>query len=194
MKEAEIQKYQPAYIYKYDEFAKLADEQMKIFWPWSEIKVAKDKQDLLVNMTEAEYHGVVTTLKLFTKYELFVGNEYWLSRVMQRFPRPEIQRFAAVAGHVELNSHAPFYNQINKELFLDTEEFYNSYVEDPILVDRMKFISDLVDHEDDAISLAGFSVVEGKILYTNFAFLKHFQSKGKNKIANVVRGINMSVR
>jgi aspartate aminotransferase-like enzyme len=37
-------------------------------------------------------------------------------------------------------------------------------------------------------------MVEGAILYSSFAFLKHFQAKGKNKLRNVVRGINFSVR
>lgn len=188
-----IQTYQPAYIFEYPEFAELADQQLKIFWPWFEIDVAKDKQDLMTNMTDSEYHGVVTALKLFTKYEVFVGNEYWLNRVMKKFPRPEIQRMASCFGHVELNSHAMFYSKINEELGLATEEFYNSYVEDPILVDRMEFIEDLVSSKDDVLSLAGFSMIEGAVLYSSFAFLKHFQSRGKNKMVNVCRGINMSV-
>ncbi len=192
-KKTKIQTYQPAYVFEYPEFADVADTQMDIFWPWTEIDVSKDKQDLLTEMSESEYHGVITALKLFTKYELFVGNEYWLTRVMKKFPRPEIQRMATAFGHVELNSHAPFYNEINKELGLDTEEFYNSYLEDPILKERMDFIDSLVASDDDVLSLAGFSMIEGAVLYSSFAYLKHFQSNGKNKIINVCRGINMSV-
>lgn len=188
-----IQTYQPAYVFEYPQFAEMADKQLDVFWQWSEIDVSKDKQALLTEMTESERHGVVTALKLFTKYEIFVGNEYWLGRVMNNFPRPEIQRMATAFGHVELNSHAPFYDQINKELGLSTEEFYNSYVEDDTLRERMEFIDQLVASEDDALSLAGFSMVEGAVLYSSFAFLKHFQSCGKNKLTNICRGINMSV-
>ena len=188
-----IQKYQPAYVFEYPEYAEMADTQLDIFWPWNEVDVAKDKQQLLTEMTESEKHGVTTALKLFTKYEIIVGNEYWLGRVMTKFPRPEIQRMAAAFGHVELNSHAPFYNEINKELGLATEEFYNSYIEDETLVDRMEFIDNLVSSKDDVLSLAGFSIVEGAILYSSFAFLKHFQSNSKNKLINICRGINMSV-
>lgn len=188
-----IQTYQPAYVFAYPEFAELADQQLKIFWPHTEIDVSKDKQDMLVNLTDAEYHGVVTALKLFTKYELFVGNEYWLSRVMNKFKRPEIQRMASCFGHVELNSHAPFYAKINEELGLATEEFYNSYIQDPILLERMNFIDKLTSSKDDVLSLAGFSMIEGAVLYSSFAFLKHFQSQGKNKLINICRGINMSV-
>ena len=39
-----------------------------------------------------------------------------------------------------------------------------------------------------------FTFGEGAILYSSFAFLKHFQSQGKNKLLNVVAGINFSAR
>ena len=57
----------------------------------------------------------------------------------------------------------------------------------------MDFIDGLVASKDDALSLAAFSMVEGAVLYSSFAFLKHFQSNGKNKLINICRGINMSV-
>lgn len=188
-----IQTKQPAYVFEYPVFAEMADQQLEVFWPWREVSVGKDKQVLLTEMTESEKHGVITALKLFTKYELIVGTEYWGGRVMGKFQRPEIQRMAAAFCHVELNSHAPFYNEINKELGLDTEEFYNSYIEDPLLAERMEFIEEMVCSKDDALSLAVFSMVEGAVLYSSFAFLKHFQSNGKNKLTNICRGINMSV-
>lgn len=188
-----ILKRQTAYVFDYPEFAELADQQLDIFWPWNEIDVSKDKQGLLTDMTESERHGVTTALKLFTKYELLVGTDYWSGRVLRLFKRPEIQRMAIAFSHVELNSHAPFYDKINVELGLSTEEFYNSYVEDETLKARMEFIEDLVSNEDPVLSLAGFSIVEGAVLYSSFAFLKHFQSCGKNKLTNICRGINLSV-
>lgn len=188
-----IQRKQDSYIFEYPEYIEAADQQLQIFWPWNEIDVAKDKQELLTSMTESEKHGVTTALKLFTKYEIIVGNEYWLGRVMRMFPKPDIQRMAVAFGNTEINSHAPFYNEINKELGLATEEFYTSYIEDETLVSRMEFIDNLVSSKDDVLSLAGFSIVEGAILYSSFAFLKHFQSNSKNKLLNICRGINMSV-
>ena len=181
-----------SYVFRYPEFAKLADTQMEIFWPWNEIKVEKDKQDLLTNLDKAEKHGVMYLLKLFLKYELFIGNEYWMGRVLHKFPRPEIARMAAAFGHVELNSHAPFYNKINEELGIATDEFYTSYVNDPALAVRMAFINEMVDSDDDLLSVASFSMMEGSVLYTQFGYLKHFQTTGKNKIPNVNRGVNMS--
>jgi ribonucleoside-diphosphate reductase beta chain len=69
-----------------------------------------------------------------------------------------------------------------------------SYLDNPILKERIEFIGGIIDDPDDLKSLAVFSMVEGVILYSSFAFLKHFQSQGKNKLLNIVRGINFSLR
>lgn len=183
-----------SYVCHYPEAIKFAETQEGIFWTANEIQVEKDKQDMLVNMTEAERHGVITTLKLFTLYEMAVGTDYWLNRVMKMFPRPEIQRMASLFGMFELNVHAPFYDKINKVLSLDTEEFYNGYLDVPVLKDRMGFINSILNDPDDLVSLGCFSLIEGAVLYSSFAFLKHFQTRGKNRLLNVVRGINFSLR
>jgi len=171
-----------------------ADQQLKVFWTADEINVAKDIQDVLVNFTEAEKHAVITTLKLFSIYETHAGSEYWGGRFKNMFNGAEFHRMASVFSMVELAIHAPFYNKINQLLHIDTPEFYMSYLDDPILKSRVEHIGEIIDHEDDLISLAAFSMVEGVILYSSFAFLKHYQSQGKNKLMNVVRGLNFSVR
>ena len=151
----------------------------------------KDVHDILTNLTEAEKHGVLTVLRLFSLYELFAGRDYWTGRVMDMFPRPEIQRMAATFGMFELAVHQPFYDKINQALGLATDEFYSSYVDDPVLKQRMDFIK---QYEHTEYFLPMFSLLEGAVLYSSFAFLKHFQSQGKNKLTNIVRGINFSVR
>lgn len=171
-----------------------ADTQLKVFWLPDEIKVEKDVQDVLVNFTESEKHAVITTLKLFSIYETHAGSEYWGGRFKTMFDGAEFHRMASVFSMIELAVHAPFYNKINQLLHIDTPEFYMSYLDNPVLKDRIEHIGKIIDDEDDLISLAGFSIVEGAILYSNFAFLKHYQSQGKNKLMNVVRGINFSVR
>lgn len=183
-----------AYVFDYKEPIEFANTQMGIFWTADEIDVSKDIQDIRVNMSDAESHGVITTLKLFTLYELFAGNEYWGGVITKWFPRPEIQRMASCFSFFELNVHAPFYNKLNEALGLDTEQFYTSYVDDAVLKSRMDFIDNLVSSDDKLLSVGAFSMVEGAILYSNFAFLKHFQAQGKNKLNNVVAGINFSVR
>lgn len=185
---------QEAYIIEYPKAVELAEQQNEVFWLADEIKVEKDVHDIMTNMTEAETFGIKTVLRLFTLYEITVGNCYWGNRVMNMFPKPCIQRMANAFSYFEINVHAPFYNKLNEALHLNTEEFYLSYKDDETLSARMKFIDEAVDNENDLLSLGVFSMVEGAILYSSFAFLKHFQSKGKNKLLNVVRGVNFSVR
>lgn len=194
MEQATIKTWQDGYIDLYPEFGKIADDQIKIFWPHDEIKVEKDKQDLLTEMDEAERHGTTFNLKLFTKYELYVGIEHWAGRIMKTYPHVGPQRMAAAFAHVELNSHAPFYAKINEELGLADMAFYTSYLDDPVLRARMEFIDKMIADKDDELSTAVFSMTEGAVLYTAFAYLKHYQSQGKNKIPNINRGLNMSAR
>ena len=173
-----------------------AEQQLKVFWLPNEIKVEKDIQDVLVNMTAAEKHGVITTLKLFSLYETHAGSEYWGGRFREitKNQGAEFERMASVFSMFELAVHAPFYNKINQLLHIDNPEFYLSYLDNPTLKERIEFIGGVIDAKDDMTSLIAFSMVEGVILYSSFAFLKHFQSQGKNRMMNVVRGINFSVR
>ena len=184
------------YITDYPVAIEFAKQQAEIFWLPDEIEVEKDLHDLKTNCTEAEYHGVTSTLKLFTLYELNVGNDYWQNYVSVVFPRPDIQRMAATFSYVEIGVHAPFYNKINEVLGLDNEEFYNSYKEDEVLSNRMAWIGKRTEKRDtvyDILKSVGiFSMIEGAILYSSFAFLKHFNSAGKNKLINVNAGINFS--
>jgi ribonucleotide reductase beta subunit family protein with ferritin-like domain len=175
------------------EFAK---QQAEIFWLPDEIEVEKDLHDLKTNFSESEYHGVISTLKLFTIYELSVGNDYWQNYVTKLFPRPDIQRMATTFAFMEIGVHAPFYNKINEVLGLDTDEFYNSYKEDDVLANRMAWIGKRTAKVDNVYnilkSVGGFSMIEGAVLYSSFAFLKHFNSAGKNKLININAGINFS--
>ena len=186
------------YTIDYPQAIEFAKAQSDIFWTPDEVKVEKDLHDLKTNFTEAEYHGVISTLKLFTLYELKVGNDYWRDTIPKIFPRPDIQRMAATFSFMELGVHAPFYNKINEVLGLDNDDFYTSYLDDPILKDRMNWIGKRVTKMDDDYSrlksIGIFSMIEGAILYSSFAYLKHFQTQGKNKLVNVNAGINFSAQ
>lgn len=181
-------------IEEYKEPTEFATKQLSIFWLPDEINVEKDIQDVLVNFTEAEKHGVITTLKLFSLYETHAGTEYWGNRYRKIFNGAEFERMASVFSMFELAVHQPFYNKINQLLHLDDAEFYLSYLDNPILKERIEFIGNIIDDPDDLKSLGVFSMVEGVILYSNFGYLKHFQSQGKNKLLNVGRGVNFSLR
>lgn len=178
----------------YPEAVKFADDQASVFWPHNEVKVHKDKQDILVNMSESERHGTITVLKLFTKYEQIIGDEFWINFVFKKFPRPaDIQPMAALFGAMELQVHGKFYAKLNEELGLATNDFYNEYLEDPELKERIDFLQNTLK-KDDLRALGCFTFGEGAVLYSSFAYLKHFQSQGKNKLVNVVSGINFSAR
>lgn len=179
---------------EYKEPQEFTDQQLKVFWLPDEIKVEKDVQDVLVNFSEAERHGVITTLKLFSLYETHAGDEYWGGRFKKFFDGAEFHRMAATFAMFEMAVHEPFYNKINQLLHLDTPEFYLSYLEDETLTSRIEHIGNIINDPDDMVSLGMFSFVEGAVLYSSFAFLKHFQAQGKNKLANIVRGIDFSCR
>jgi len=182
------------YTFDYPQALDFENQQLSIFWLPDEIEVEKDLHDIKTNFTEAEVHGVVTVLKLFTLYELQAGNEYWGGKVKRNFNRPDIQRMASCFSFFEVNVHAPFYNKLNEVLGLNTDEFYSSYVKDSVLKDRMNWIAEIIKDKNMLRSLAAFTFIEGAVLYSSFAFLKHFQAEGKNKLVNVTAGINFSVR
>jgi len=190
----QIQTKKDTYTVDYPEALELTDMQEDVLWTAKEIEMEKDLYDLHNTLTDSETHGVTTVLRLFTLYELHVGNEYWLDYVRKRFQRPEIQRMASLFGMVELNVHAPFYDRLNEVMGLKTDEFYSSYVDDEELKSRIEWIERQFETEDDLLALAVGSITEGAILYSNFAFLKHFQAEGKNKLTNMTAGINFSVR
>jgi len=186
------------YITDYPIAIEFAKQQAEIIWFPDEIEVEKDLHDLKTNCTKAEYHGVISTLKLFTLYELNVGNDYWQNYVSKVFPRPDIQRMAATFAFMEIGVHAPFYNKINEVLGLDNEEFYNSYKEDEVLANRIAWLGKRTEKRDTVYnilkSVGIFSMIEGAILYSSFAFLKHFNSAGKNSCININAGINFSAK
>lgn len=182
------------FVTEYKQAEEFAEQQEDVFWTAREIEMAKDLQSLHADMTPAELHGVTTVLKLFTMYELEVGENYWGGFIMKTFPRPEIQRMASLFAMIELNVHGPFYRKINEIMNLDSDEFYSSYTEDDVLRNRMEWIERQFENKDPLLVTALGSITEGAILYSNFAFLKHFQALGKNKLNNMVAGINFSVR
>jgi ribonucleotide reductase beta subunit family protein with ferritin-like domain len=191
---ARCQQKQSAYIVTYPDAVNFAEMQQSIAWPPLEIPVEGDIQEFLTAALDSDRHAVTTVLKLFTKYELVAGNEYWGNRIAKKYPRVCIQRMANSFANAELNMHAPFYNELNKVLNLDTEEFYNSYLEDETLSARMEHIDEVVSFKNDLLSVGAFSIVEGAILYSAFAFLKHYRVGGKNMFKNLISGINFSVR
>lgn len=183
-----------AYLEVFTPIMELTQKQMSIAWPPHEYPVEDDLLEAKKILSESEYFGLTTALSLFTLYELKAGEKYWGQRVMNMFSTSCIKGMASEFSRTELTIHAPFYNKINEALNLDSVDFYNEYKNDKVLSERIKFIDDCIKDEDNVISLAVFSMVEGAILYSQFAFLKHFRVNGKNLMKNLVSGINASVK
>lgn len=92
---------------KYHQPIEFANKQLEVFWTADEINVENDIHSIRVDMDEAERHGVLTTLRLFTLYELRAGGDYWRDVFPNIFPRPEFARMASVFSMFELAVHAP---------------------------------------------------------------------------------------
>jgi ribonucleotide reductase beta subunit family protein with ferritin-like domain len=184
------------YVIEYPQAIEFSKRQANIFWHPDEIDVSKDLHDLKTNFTPPELHGIIYVLKLFTLYERRVGNDYWRDYISSIFKRPEIENMSSLFSAIESSVHAPFYNKINEVLGLDTEDFYNSYKEDSVLLNRMMWLGKRVEKKatlyDILKSIGTFSIIEGAILFSSFAFIKHFNSLGKNKLVNINAGINFS--
>lgn len=155
----------------------------------------KDVQPLLTETTDADRHGILTVLKLFTLYELR-ADEFWSTEIRRMFPRPEIQEMAALFGAMELSVHRRVYDKLNKLLFVSNDEFYNSYKQDDVMKDRMEFLDSYLTNSkaDDLEKLAAFCFAEGAVLFSSFAFLMSFRANGNNKLPNIGLAIKFSAR
>ncbi len=188
--------YNRAYIYTptLAQALEFEAQQIKFHWLASEMLVEQDKQTLLTGTTVAEKHAVLTVLKTFTHYEVRAGNSYWLGRILNTFAPIEIKRMATVFGYIENCVHAPFYDMINKALFVNDADFYNDYLKDPVLAEHMGYVDEAANADDLLLALATFSLIEGAVLYSAFAVLKSFRANGHNKMSAITNGVNFSER
>ena len=184
-----------SFLPQYEVLENAADLQAgDFYWTHSEVDVRKDLNDVLVNFSEARRKALIFVLQLFTRYEVVVGQDYWTGRFRRMFPRIEFQNWGIVAGFTESQVHTKFYRKLNQLMNLESDEFYESYVNDPILAGRMQHIAALVTDKEDLVSLGAFSMLEGAILFSAFAFFKSHRQPGINMIPNAVAGINFSAR
>lgn len=190
-----IQTPDESFVEEYPEATEMLLGQQQTFWVFNETSPEKDKHCLMVEMTDAERHGVITTLKTFTLMEKIIGEDFWLNFVCKHFPRQaDIIPLAMFYSAVETSTHMPFYRLINEEMGLSTYEFYDEYLEDPDMRGRIDSMMSTLAHKDPLRTIGGFTFFEGAILFSSFAFLKGFQTNGQNKIVNIVAGINMTCR
>lgn len=184
-----------SFISKYPIFEELADRQaIEFYWTHNSIELEQDVPDILTKMDDSQRFAVCYLQKLFTQYEAKLGEDYWSNKFMKIFPRHEFQRWGATASFIELQVHAPFYRKLNEVMSLEVDGFYDEYKEDPVLLERMNYIDEILRNGSDLESIAAFALLEGVVLFSAFAFFKSFQSNGNNLLAKFVSGINFSAR
>lgn len=194
MKVSDLQKESSSYVDKYPEFVDAVDFQTKnLFWTAEEIDLDKDKQDLRFKLNDAQRHAISFNQRLFTKYEDVIGNDYWLGVVHRKYKNHNVRALAVCFSHVENNIHFRFYRKVNEVLGTHNDEFYRVFETDPILVERVEFMQELVSEKDTLASMAGFAFMEGAVLFTAFAMIKSLGVKGQNFMPNLIAGIDFSV-
>jgi len=184
-----------SYVETYPAATQAAISQMAIFWPAEELGVEEDVSDFHNKLSVGEREGILTLQSVLTQYELMIGGEeMWGGRIAALFPRPEIQRACAVFSMVELNSHAPFYDLINKALDLATDEFYTEWKRDEDLSKHIGWIGKQAETGDALEAAAALAFLEGVMLFSAFAYFKSFNTRGFNMIPHFVNGIDGSAK
>lgn len=184
---------------EYPEFVEYATKQQHSNWLHTDASVDNDLHSMLVDLSDAERHAIITVLKLFVHYELRLGTNFWAA-IGNSFPRSEVFRMCSVFAAMEIAVHSPFYAEVNRILNLDTPEFYLSYKESPVLVERLDFLTEhcklgkKASVVDKLLTLATLALIEGVVLYSSFALLKSFQANGHNSIPNIVSGVSWVAR
>jgi ribonucleotide reductase beta subunit family protein with ferritin-like domain len=191
----QIQTPTDSYVVRYPQAEKARIAQQKILWTAEELNVGKDSYDFHNKLSEGEYNAVVTLQKILTKYELIIGGEsMWGVKLPTLFPRPEIQAMCATFAYVELGVHAPFYKETNDVLGTATDDFYNQVHTDPVLSKHIEYLASFENSNDPLEVTAALAFLEGVVLFSAFAFLKTFNSRGYNMIPQFVTGIDSSVK
>lgn len=181
-------------IVHYPKAIEFRDRQAKVMWRPDEPKVENDIQDLRVNLSVAENKAISLFSKTFTSVEVLAGNCYWGGRARKLFPRYDIDQVCSLFSYMESGVHAPFYVKLDEVLHQNTPEFYDSYRLNPSMKDKLDYVAKIINHPNDHISVGGFALVEGVLIYSAFSFFSSFQSNGSNRLTQFCRGIEYSVR
>lgn len=185
---------------KYEWALEAIDASEARHWRWNQTHIDNDYQDLMTKLTEQELHGIKEVLRLFTLYETEIGECYWQGIVAKVFPHPEIKMMCSRFAYEEFGIHARAYAAINDVLGELDKEHMTSWKQDKNLVKRMQFISDaaMIPKEYNALdvlkSISAFVLIEGAVLSSSFAFIKHFKANGKNLLSGMVEAVNYSLQ
>jgi len=161
-------------------------KQAQAFWLHTEIPMQGDVKDWKEKLTVKEKNLVGNILLGFAQTECAVS-DYWTQKVVNWFPKHEIQQMAMMFGSQE-TIHAVAYSYLNETLGL---EDFEAFLHEPATAERFE---NLVAYDgSDSVgigrSLAIFSAfAEGVSLYSAFAVLYSFQ------LRNLLKGIGQQMK
>ena len=181
------------YEKRYPKLLELSTKQFeKQLWFASKIRVLEeDRMELLYGLDEQQKNVVQRILPTFRKYEHDVA-DFWTKVYPEFFKANDCKEGAAVINCIERAVHERFYDKISKVYGTDKDEFYLSYLNDPIFKDRAKWLGKTLHQEDKKLTCLVFGLVEGLSLFSMFALLRSFQANGINKITTTVKGTKQS--
>lgn len=170
------------YEWAYEYFVK----QQSAHWlPW-EVQMASDINDWKLNLSETDKHVIGSILKGFTQTEIFIGNDYWSSKVVKWFKKPEIQMMATSFAGMEA-VHAAGYSYLEESLGIQN---YEAFLHEPSAKSKIDRLMNTggKSKQDIAKSLAIFSAFnEGVNLFSSFAILMSFSMR------NLLKGVGQIV-
>ena len=161
-------------------------KQAQAFWLHTEIPMSGDVKDWNEKLTDSEKNLVGNILLGFAQTECAVS-DYWTQKIVDWFPKHEIQQMAMMFGSQE-TIHAVAYSYLNETLGLEN---FEAFLQDEATMERF---DNLVSYEGTdkigiAKSLAIFSAfAEGVSLYSAFAVLYSFQ------LRNLLKGIGQQMK
>ena len=161
-------------------------KQAQAFWLHTEIPMSGDVKDWNEKLTSAEKNLVGNILLGFAQTECAVS-DYWTQKVVNWFPKHEIQQMAMMFGSQE-TIHAVAYSYLNETLGL---EDFEAFLHEPATAERFENLVayDGTDPVGIGKSLAIFSAfAEGVSLYSAFAVLYSFQ------LRNLLKGIGQQMK
>ena len=161
-------------------------KQAQAFWLHTEIPMQGDVKDWKEKLTVKEKNLVGNILLGFAQTECAVS-DYWTQKVVNWFPKHEIQQMAMMFGSQE-TIHAVAYSYLNETLGL---EDFEAFLHEPATAERFENLVayDGTDPVGIGKSLAIFSAfAEGVSLYSAFAVLYSFQ------LRNLLKGIGQQMK
>ena len=182
--------FEPRIAYKPFEYPEYYNDgwlkQAQAFWLHTEIPMSGDVKDWNEKLTSAEKNLVGNILLGFAQTECAVS-DYWTQKVVNWFPKHEIQQMAMMFGSQE-TIHAVAYSYLNETLGL---EDFEAFLHEPATAERFENLVayDGSDPVGIGKSLAIFSAfAEGVSLYSAFAVLYSFQ------LRNLLKGIGQQMK